>query len=78
MLQDTDLQKPSRTASTEEVSETILEEEEHVEQSGENNIDREDTSSKSSDNSRRNSPILESSLPENNPVLREVTVSEGE
>lgn len=59
--------------STEEVSETIPEEEEHAEPAPE------PFSDKGSDNSAPDSPVIESApLPDQNPVLREVTVSEGE
>lgn len=81
-LQDTQLQTSSRASSTEEVSETILEEEEHAEQAAEEEIKAatpEDNDKGDSDNSLPDSPVLEAStLPDKSPIFREVAVTGGE
>lgn len=79
ILQDTELQTSSRTSSTEEVSETIPEEEEHAAEEELKAVTPEDNDKGDSDNSLPDSPVLEtSSLPDKNPIFREVTVTGGE
>lgn len=64
------------------MSETIPEEEEHAEQAADEEIKAvtpEDNDKGESDNSLPDSPVIEtSSLPDKNPIFREVTVTGGE
>lgn len=86
-FQDTQLKTSSRASSTEEVSETIPEEEEHAEQATAAEEDEEikavtpeDNDKGDSDSSLPDSPVLEASggLPDKSPIFREVAVTGGE